>query len=148
MKIILRKNIDSLGKIGDVVDVAEGYARNYLVPRNFAMKESAASRKAVEIEKNRLRAEFAKGKEVAVLLSEKLEAMSCTIAVKVGENDKLFGSVTSQDVAKQLKGEGIDISKKQIVMEDKHIKELGVYKMPVKLGWDVTAILKVWVVKA
>jgi len=147
MQVVLRRDVSSLGNIGDTVNVAAGYARNYLIPKGLALKSNPESIKAVAIEKERLKAAIEKQKDKARIIAEKLEKVSCTILVKVGENDKLFGSVTSQDIVKHLKDEGIEISKKQVHME-KHIKELGVYKVPIKLGWSIETNLKVWVVKA
>ncbi len=147
MKIILRKDLDSLGKIGDIMNVADGYARNYLIPKSLAAKATREGIKAVEIEKRAAMKLAEKEREKAQQLAERLEKLSCTILVKVGENDRLFGSVTNQDIARQLKEEGFSIGKKQIDLET-HIKELGVYKVPVKLGSGVVADLKVWVVKA
>ena len=146
MLIILKKEVEKIGGIGDVVNVKDGYARNFLLPAGLAeisTPEKAAQIKVLQ-EKEKLKAE----KEIAQskMVAEKLSRTSCTIAVKAGEEDKLFGAITSADIAKVLITEGINISKKKIVLEEP-IKKLGIYNTTVKLAPEVTSVFKLWVVK-
>lgn len=146
MLVILKKKIDKLGDIGDMINVANGYARNFLLPMGLAevsTPERAAQIQAVR-EKERLKLE----KEIldAKMLAEKLQHTSCTITVQAGEEDKLFGAVTTGDIAKALSSEGINIHKKKIILEEP-IRKLGIYNVSVKLAPDIEAIFKLWVVK-
>ena len=147
MKVILKKDIGKKNAtVGDIIEVAEGYARNYLLPQGFAVEAGAGSIKAVEHHKRVIQSKINQEKKLAETLAEKLTAHSCTITKKVGEEEKLFGSVTSADIEAALKRDGFDISRKDIVLPE-HIKALGVYTVPVKLHTGVEAHLKVWVVK-
>lgn len=146
MKVILRETVENLGKIGDIVKVSEGYARNFLLPRKLVEIADEKNIKAIEHHKAALNKKLAKEKGVAGELQKKLEAFSCTIARKVGENEKLFGSVTNADIAEALAKGGFKIDRKSIQLEDP-IKQLGVTTVPVKLMTDVVANLKVWVVQ-
>ncbi len=146
MLVVLRENIENLGRIGDAVKVSDGYARNYLLPRNLVVKAdenniSEINHHKKSLEKKRL-AEIASASELA----EKLKDFSCTIKRKVGAHDKLFGSVSVNDIADSLKQSGFSISKNQIHLE-KPIKSLGVHSISVKLAPEVEAPVKVWVVK-
>ncbi len=146
MKIILREGQGKLGEQGEVVEVAPGYARNFLLPRGVAFEVTAKNIKLVE-EEQRAKAACKKKEEQAVEeLSRKLSEISCTVSVKTGEEEKLYGSVTSLDIAEALAGEGIEIDKRKIILEEP-IKSLGVYHVPIKLRPEVTAEVKVWVVK-
>ena len=146
MDVILRENVDKLGGAGEVVSVKDGYARNYLLPRGLAYPATEGNKKRLEAEsKSRARradAEVAKASEVAT----RLEAVSLSFTMKAGEGDKLFGSVTSHDIAERLKAEGFDIDKKTVELAEP-IKALGVYKVPVRLHPDVKPEVRVWVVK-
>jgi len=146
MDVILRENVDKLGAAGEVVSVKDGYARNYLLPRGMAYPATEGNKKRLEAEsKSRARradAEVAKASEVAT----RLEAVSLSFTMKAGEGDKLFGSVTSHDIAERLKAEGFDIDKKTVELAEP-IKALGVYKVPVRLHPDVKPEVRVWVVK-
>ncbi len=146
MKIILRQNYNKLGNIGDVVDVKNGFARNYLIPRSIAFRATEGNLKALEQEKKQL----ARKEEKVVLDSEKLAAqlgsVSLTITMKVGEDDKLFGAVTSQMIADSLNEKGFTIDKRIIELEEP-IKTLGIFEVPVKLHTKVSAKVKVWVVR-
>ncbi|MFH1223223.1 MAG: 50S ribosomal protein L9 [Pseudomonadota bacterium] len=146
MKVILKKNIDKLGGIGDVVNVSEGHARNYLFPQGLAVNAGDGNVKAVEHHKKVIQDKINTEKKHAEKVAEKLSAHSCTITKKAGEEDKLFGSVTSADIEEALKKAGFEISRKDIVIPE-HIKTLGVYTIPVKVYHGVEAHLKVWVVK-
>jgi len=146
MKVILRQNYNKLGNIGDVVDVKDGFARNFLIPRSIAFRATEGNLKALEQEKKQL----ARKEEKVVLDSEKLAAqlgsVSLTITMKVGEDDKLFGAVTSQMIADSLTEKGYSIDKRIIELEEP-IKTLGIFEVPVKLHSKVAAKVKVWVVR-
>lgn len=146
MKVILRQNYNKLGNIGDVVDVKDGFARNYLIPRSIAFRATEGNLKALEQEKKQL----ARKEEKIVQDSEKLAAqlgsVSLTITMKVGEDDKLFGAVTSQMIAESLTEKGYTIDKRIIELEEP-IKTLGIFEVPVKLHAKVSAKVKVWVVR-
>ena len=146
MKIVLRQDIDRLGKRGEVVKVADGYARNHLMPKRLALRATAGNLKRVELERHRLGVRIIREKSDAEELAKRLAGVSCTVARKVGENDMLFGSVTNADVAGFLEKEGFSVDKRKIVLEEP-IKALGIYNVPVRLHPDVTAEVKVWVVK-
>jgi large subunit ribosomal protein L9 len=146
MQVILKTKIDKLGAEGDLITVADGYARNYLIPRKFAVKAIEKNRRALEHEKKVEIDRTLKHKKDAEKLAENLSGVSCTIRVQAGENDRLFGSVTSIDIAASLEEQGFTIDKKNIILEEP-IKELGIFTVPVKVYQDVTANIKVWVVK-
>ncbi len=146
MKIILRESRERLGKRGEVVEVSPGYARNFLLPRGLALAATPENRKLFEEEK-RIEAIHQRKKEEEIKkLSGRLSETSCTIAVETGEDEKLYGSVTSLDIAEALAREGVEIDKRKIIL-DEPIKSLGIYQVPVKLYPQVTAEVKVWVVK-
>lgn len=146
MKVILRKNFDQLGQIGDLVDVKEGYARNFLIPRNIAYLATNGNLRALEEEKKQLAKKDAKDLEDSQKLSSELENISITIPVKVGEEDKIFGTVTTQMIADSLKEKGYDIDKRKIEINEP-IKSLGIYSVNVKLHQNVNAVVKTWVVR-
>lgn len=146
MKVILRKDFEQLGRIGEVVDVKDGYARNFLLPRQIAYIATAGSIRALEEEKKQVAKKLSKELEEAQKLSTELENVSVTIPVKVGEEDKLFGTVTTQMIADSLKEKGYDIDKRKIEITEP-IKALGIYSINVKLHHDVTAVVKTWVVR-
>ncbi len=144
-ELILMADVEDLGVEGAKVKVADGYARNYLIPRKLAVPVTHAALK--RLEKNRLARELRqkKDREAAQAVADALGKMSCTIAVKVGENDKLFGSVTAADIADNLKRQGLELDKRKIHLTDP-IRELGVYAVKVKPHPEVETSLKVWVV--
>lgn len=146
MKVILRQNIESLGQIGDVVEVKPGYANNYLIPRQFAYIALAGSVKALEEEKKNLAKRKQKELQGAEKLAAELEKVSVTIPVQVGEEDKIFGSVTTQMIGDALTEKGFEIDKRKIEIEEP-IKSLGIYSVGIKLHPSVTAKIKVWVVR-
>lgn len=146
MKVILRENIDTLGKIGDIVRVSDGYARNFLLPRNLATIANEGNVQEIEHHQKSLAKKREKDKQSSQEVAKKLEAFSCTIARKVGEHDKLFGSVTTVDIADTLKKAGFKVDKRTIVL-DAPIKALGVHSVSIKLEPEVSATVKVWVVK-
>ena len=144
MKVILRENIDGLGKIGDVVKVSEGYARNFLLPRKLVYTADENNMKALEHHQHALSKKREKTTKDATELAKKLESYSVTINRKVGENDKLFGSVTASDISEVLSKGGYTVDKRQIQIDDP-IKQVGVATVKIKLSPEVTAQVKVWV---
>jgi large subunit ribosomal protein L9 len=146
VKLILREDVENLGRVGDVVDVAGGYGRNYLLPRGLAVKASTKNLKEQEHQKKLIQARLERHKKDAQEMAGSLDSVSCTIARKTGEEEKLYGSVTSRDIEEALKEEGISIDRKRILLEEP-IKQLGVYTVPVKLHTEVIGNIKVWVVK-
>lgn len=146
MQIILREDVPSLGKAGDLVKVANGYARNYLIPRKIAVEATPRNLKALEHEKLLIEHKKRREHRESESLKDKIESISCTIGVKVGEDDKLYGSVTSMDIEEGLKREGVELDRKKIELEEP-IRTLGVYTVPIKISPEIQAKLKVWVVK-
>lgn len=146
MKVILRQNFESLGKIGDVVEVKSGYARNYLLPRGIAYAASKGNIRSLDEEKKVLEKRNKQELAAAELLSSELEKISVTIPVQVGEEDKIFGTVTTQMIADALKEKEYDIDKRKIEIEEP-IKALGIYGVNIKLHPSVTSKIKVWVVR-
>ncbi len=147
MRIILLQDHEGLGSAGDQQDVKDGYARNYLIPKGVALKADKNSLKRFqemarlkEIRKDRA---LKKSKELA----EKLRSLSLTVPVQVGEEDRVFGAVTSLEIAQQLKDKGYEIDKRQIMLEEP-IKSLGIFKIPIKLHSEITTSVKLWVIKA
>lgn len=147
MKVILREDVQRLGKAGDVVEVKTGYARNYLIARNLAVSADAGRIKQLEHERKLLKDKQEKALKQARELEAKINKTSCTIPVQVGEEDKIFGSVTTMDIAKCLSQEGIEVDKKDIQLEEP-IRSLGVFTVPIRVATEVEAKLKIWVVKA
>lgn len=146
MKVILRQDFEPLGKIGDVVDVKDGYARNYLIPKKIVYPATPGSLRAIEEEKKRLQAKLQRERKSAELLMVELEKVSVTIPVEVGEEDRIHGTVTTQMIADALLEKGYEIDKRKIEL-DEQIKTLGIYNAKIKLHPEVTATVKVWVVK-
>lgn len=147
MKVILKENIDTLGNIGDIVKVAPGYARNYLIPKGFAIEATTRNAKSLDHAKRQMEYKKNKVRELAKNLADKIEASPLTLEHHAGEGDKLFGSVTNMELAEILQKNGLDIDRKKILLAEP-IKHLGEYAVPVKLHPEVTATLKVIVVKA
>lgn len=146
MKVILTEDIDRLGKIGDVVTVKEGFARNFLIPKNKARPATPGNMKALESVRKKEASEAAKQVEAARALASRISNISLTISVQAGDEEKLFGSVTADTVSDSLKEEGIEIDKKDIVIEEP-IKKLGVYQVTIKVHPEVKASLRLWIVK-
>jgi len=144
MKVILKENIDTLGHIGDIVKVAPGYARNYLLPKGFAVEATEKNAKALEHVKRQMAYKKNKVTEAAKLQVAALESLTVAIVHQAGVEGKLFGSVTNMEIAAFLKDKGIDIDRKKIVLSEP-IKQLGEYSIPVKLHPEMTATLKVTV---
>ena len=141
MEVILRETIDSLGRAGQVVKVADGYARNYLLPRKLAYPATAGNRKVMEFERQSLLRKEVKQKEDSDKLKEMLDAVEIVVRRKVGEQNALYGSVTNADVAEELEKKGYQIERRKIHMDD-HIKTLGEFSIPIRLFKDVTAYVK------
>ncbi len=146
MDIILRQAVENLGHPGDVVTVKNGYARNYLLPRGFAFEATPGNLKRIAAERSRLEAAENGRRESASELGKRLEEVQLTFSARVGEEGKLFGSVTSADIAEQLATLGFNIEKRLIDLHDP-IKALGVYRLPIKLHADVKPEIRVWVIK-
>ncbi len=146
MKIILRSDYESLGKAGDVVTVKDGYARNFLLPKGIAVLATQKNVTRLEEEKKRALRVQEKERQEFVTLAQELEKISVTASVAVGEEDKVFGSVTAQNIADLLKEKGFEIDKRKISL-DEPIKALGVYNVPIKLHSEVEAQIRLWVVK-
>ena len=146
MEVILREDIDKLGARGQVVKVAPGYARNFLLPKRLAVPATDANRKIVEQERQAHLRKEVKLKGEAEDLSKLLTGVSVTITQKAGENDQLFGSVTAKDVADALAAKNFTVDRRKVHL-DEPIKQLGEYKVPVRLHKDVTAEITVQVVK-
>lgn len=145
MKVILKEDVSDLGSTGDVVSVKDGYARNYLIPKQLAVRASTKNLGQMEHQKRLIEAHRSKVKKDAHAMAEDIGKISCTIPMLVGEQDKLFGSVTGKDIEEALSQEGINISRKRIILAEP-IKSLGVYTVDIRLHTEVTAKLKVWVV--
>jgi large subunit ribosomal protein L9 len=145
MQVILREDIDTLGKMGDVVKVADGYGRNYLVPTKKAIEATPKNVHAMDHAKKMVSDRIRKMKKEATVEADKIKAISVTIKVKTGEEGKLFGAVTSKDIAEAVQAQGVEIDKRKIVL-DEPIKRIGDYTVTVKLHTDITADIKVSVV--
>jgi large subunit ribosomal protein L9 len=146
MDVILREDVEKLGRTGEVVSVKDGYARNFLLPRGLAYLASDGNRRRLEAEQRqrdkRVAAEVSGARELAT----RLETVSLSFSMKAGEGDKLFGSVTAGDIAERLAAEGLTVDRKAVELENP-IKTLGVYKVPIRLHADVKPEVRVWVVK-
>lgn len=147
MEVILKEDIQSLGKAGDIVKVKDGYARNFLLPRGVAVVAEKGNVKELEHHKRAVAARQAKLKMQAEALAARLAGLSLTLSREAGEEDKLFGSVTNKDIAEALRRENIVIDRRHIALPNP-IRQIGVFEVPVHLHSEVTATLKVWVVKA
>jgi large subunit ribosomal protein L9 len=145
MKVVLTQDMESLGLGGEIVNVAKGYARNYLIPRGMALEATEQNIKLTERQRKNIEIKRIKAKEEALKVKERLSGISVTIAQKVGEEDKLYGSVTTMDIAEQLEKQGITVERRRMVL-DKPIKTLGDFTVTVKLHPDVSASIKVVVV--
>ncbi len=146
MRIILQENVEKLGTRGQVVEVADGYARNYLLARNLAIPASEENLKRLETIRAGLRKREASDKEHAQTLAAQMAATTLTLERKAGENDQLFGSVTSGDIAEALQAQGLPVDKRKIELQDP-IKLLGEYQVPVKLHHEVSTTVKVVVAR-
>jgi large subunit ribosomal protein L9 len=146
MEVILRQHVDNLGERGQIVKVADGYARNYLLPRKLALPATEGNRRHVERERKIMETREAEEKGQAEAIATRLAAVDITIARRVGETDQLYGSVTASDIADYLKTHGFEVDRRRIVLPDP-IKTIGEHNIPLKLHRQVTVPLKVKVVK-
>jgi len=146
MKIILRQDVDKIGKLGETVNIKDGYARNYMIPRGLALEATDKNLKIIEKERQELAKKKEKERKDIEALAEKIKNISCTISVEVGVDNKLFGVVTNHDIAKAYEQEGVVFDKRLIDLEEP-IKELGVFYVPIKLHPEVKVEAKVWIVK-
>lgn len=146
MEIILSQDVSQLGKVGDVVKVKEGYARNFLFPKKLAYAATPANLKKIEQVEKKRKAEYDKQKNEAEKFAEKLSKVSCTVNVEVNDLDKLYGAISEAEIVKVIEAEGLTVDKKDIVIE-KPIEELGIFEVGVKLHPEVTAKVRVWVTK-
>jgi len=146
MEVILRQDVEGIGKSGNIVKVKDGFARNFLLPKRLAVPWTASNIKSFELEKQRQSLKSEKEKKVAGELKDKLDSLSLTIPVLIQEKDKLYGSITVLEIQRALKEEGFDIDKNHVILEEP-IKSLGIYQIPIKLHPEVSAQIKVWVVK-
>jgi large subunit ribosomal protein L9 len=146
MEVILREHIDNLGRRGEVVKVAEGYARNFLLPRKLALPVTEANKRQIERERVKFEAKEAEEKKGAEAIAARLGAADVTIARRVGENDTLYGSVTAADIAESLARQGLEVDRRKIHLAEP-IKQLGEVKVPIKIHRDVTANISVKVIK-
>ncbi|MCD6249381.1 MAG: 50S ribosomal protein L9 [candidate division Zixibacteria bacterium] len=146
MKVILREDVADLGAAGQTIEVKDGYGRNYLIPRNLAILATKANLRSIgEIDKQKVVREK-KSRRTAEILKDKIEKVELSAEVLVGEEDKLYGSITTQDIVDLLAKQGVTVDRRTVHIEEP-IKALGVYSIPVKIEKDVTANCKVWVVK-
>ena len=146
MEVILREHVENLGKRGEIVKVADGYARNYLLPRKLALPATDGNRKHVERERKIVEARESQEKAQAEAIAARLAAVDITIARRVGETDALYGSVTSADIADFLKAKGFELDRRKLILPEP-IKAIGDHDVPLKLHREVTVPLKVHVVK-
>lgn len=146
MKLILREDVPDVGSAGQTIEVKNGFGRNYLLPRNLAILATKANLKAIDEIQKQSELRMKKLRKGAEIIKEKIEKLSLSFEVNVGEDDKLFGSVTNADIAERLKAEGVIVDKRSIQLEAP-IKVLGVYTAPIKIEKEVIANLKFWVIK-
>ena len=151
MKVILKENVDKVGRMGDLVEVSSGYARNYLIPKKLAVAATEKNVRVLEHEKRLIAERQRKERKAAEGLAQQMREMSITIPVQTGEEHpeegaKIFGSVTSKDIVEALAKEGFTVDKRSVLLE-KPIKELGTFMVPIKLHPEVTFEIRVWVVR-
>ncbi len=146
MEVILRKNIEALGEIGEIVTVKDGYARNYLIPNGFAVKATPGNRKIIEEEKGALLRKSDREVKKAETRMKEISGASVTATVKVSEEEQMYGSVTTIDIQKLLTQQGIEVEKREIILEEP-IKSLGVYSIPLRFHPEVEGTIKLWVIK-
>jgi large subunit ribosomal protein L9 len=145
MEVILREHVEHLGRRGEIVKVADGYARNYLLPRKLALLATEGNKKQIERERAKLETQEAEEKKVAEAIADRMANLEVVIARKVGETEALYGSVTTADVAEALTAKGFDIDRRKIQLADP-IKKLGDFDLPIRLQREVIATVKVRVV--
>ncbi len=145
MKVILREDVESLGKAGDIVKVADGYGRNYLIPKRLAVQADVRNLRTLEHDRRVIEARAKKARKGAQELGDKLSSLSLTIPAKAGEEGKLFGAVTSRDIAEALAKAGAPVDRKSVLLPDP-IKQIGEYRVKVKAGTDIVPEVPVSVV--
>jgi large subunit ribosomal protein L9 len=145
MEVILREHVDNLGRRGDLVKVADGYARNYLLPRKLALLATDGNKKQIERERAKFDVKELEEQKVAQAVADRMATVEIEIARRVGETEALYGSVTSSDIAEALAAKGFDLDRRKLQLHEP-IKKIGAYDVPVKLHRDVTVQLKVRVV--
>jgi len=146
MQVILLEDVPSLGKSGDLVRVADGYGRNYLLPQKKAVFATEKNVKTLGHQKRQVQHRLGKVKKDAEKLAQEIASLSCTFTKQAGESGKLFGSVTSMEIESFLKEQGVEVDRKKIMLEEP-IKSLGMFIVPIRLHSDIVAQLKVWVVQ-
>jgi len=146
MEVILKKDVYKIGKAGEVVKVKDGFANNYLLRNGLAVQLNSSNLKKLEEEKAHRALDSQKRKSAAEELKAKISSLSVTLPVLVQDDEKLYGSITAQEISAALKDEGLDIDKSCIILEEP-IKSLGIYEIPVKLHPEVPAKIKIWIVK-
>lgn len=146
MEVILKQDVDKIGKAGSVVKVKDGFARNFLIPNGLAVPVTSGNLKRLEEEKLKKARQLEKQKKEAEVLKDKLSVVSLTIPALLQEEDKVYGSISAQDISFALKEEGFEIDKNCIQL-DQPIKSLGIYEVPIRLHSEITATVKVWIVK-
>jgi len=147
MRIILRQDVDELGLEGDIVDVAKGHGRNYLIPKGIGLVASPQTIKALELQSKKIEVRRVKAREAAEKIKQEVEGTVITLSQKSGEEGKLYGSVTSMDIASGLEKQGVVIDRRKILLE-KPIKSLGEFEVPVKIYPEITALIRVVVESA
>lgn len=138
MKVLLKEDVKSLGKAGEIVNVSDGYGRNYLIPKGLAVPADEKNIKAFELQKKKILEALEREKEKTAQFAETLRSLTLTIKAKAGEEGKLFGSITTMDISAELRRQGIELDRKRIQLEEP-IKRLGEYKIPVKLPHDINS---------
>jgi large subunit ribosomal protein L9 len=146
MKVILREDVIDIGAAGETVEVKDGYGRNYLIPRNLAIPATKATLKTIDEIGRQKEMRAKKRRRGAEIVKDKIEKLSLSAEVRVGEEDKVFGSVTSREIVGLLEKDGIIIDKRAIELEEP-IKSLGVYTVPIRVDKEIVAELKLWVIK-
>ena len=144
MKVILMRDVEHVGDVGDIVDVTDGYGRNFLIPRGFAVAATAKNKRQLEHEQLLREHRIVRARKDAQSLAEQLQTVPCHFVRKAGEEGKLFGSVTSMDIAETLKGAGFEVYRRNIQL-DQPIKSIGEFTVPVRLPAETSALLKVTV---
>lgn len=147
VELILLEDVEQLGKAGDEINVAEGYARNYLIPKSLARKLTPGALRQIESRKEKIEEKRKQDMDAAVALAAKIAETDITIQMQAGEDEQLFGSVTSHIIADALVEAGLDIAHRKVSL-DEPIKELGMFNVEIKLNQEVTATAKIWVVRA
>ena len=145
MEVILREHVDNLGRRGEIVKVADGYARNYLLPRKLALLATEGNKKVIERERVKFDAKEAEDRKVAEAIAARIASTEIEISRKVGETEALYGSVTTSDIAEALHAKGLDIDRRKIVLQEP-IKRIGDFEVPIRLARDVTTHVKIKVV--